>query len=114
MSESPAAGDDPRPELRRRLGRSKHTSVADVQVERTRARTGALVVIGGDVIILLATGAAVWAIKSDMNSSAAIVSILTSAFTTVGTMTTAYFGIRAMANTAQYPTNGPAADGTPT
>jgi hypothetical protein len=35
------------------------------------------------------------------------VSILTSAFTAIGTMTTAYFGIRAVSNTAQHWTVGP-------
>jgi hypothetical protein len=38
------------------------------------------------------------------------VAILTSAFTAIGTMTTAYFGIKSMSNTAQsYASPGPAA-----
>jgi hypothetical protein len=41
------------------------------------------------------------------------VSILTSAFTAIGTMTTAYFGIRAVSNTAQHVTTRPATAATP-
>lgn len=109
----PATGNAAKP--RKRLLRSRSSSPTDgeVQIETTRARSGAMVVLGGDLIILLATGAAVWAIKSDNSSSAAIVSILTSAFTTIGTMTTAYFGIRAVTNTAQSSMSGQSNDGQP-
>lgn len=75
-------------------------------VERTRAWTGLWVVIGGDIAILAAAFAAVVKVSSDGGASTAIVSILTSAFTTVGTMTTAYFGIRAASNTAQSSLSG--------
>jgi hypothetical protein len=64
------------------------------------------VVVGGDVAIALA---AIWGaikISSTAASSSTLVAILTSAFTAIGTMTTAYFGIRSTANTAQRFTPG--------
>lgn len=70
-------------------------------VQRTRAWTGLWVIAIGDVAIVLA---AIWGIvkTSDVSSSGAspTVAILASAFTAVGTMTTAYFGIRSATNTA--------------
>ena len=71
-------------------------------VERTRAWSGMWVVVAGDVAIVVA---AVWGaikIAGSTASASVIVAILTSAFTAVGTMTTAYFGIKSSANTAQY------------
>ena len=70
-------------------------------VEHTRAWTGLWVVVSGDIGIVAASVLAVWVLRNNSASSAAIVSVLTSAFTAVGTMTTAYFGIRAASNTAQ-------------
>ncbi|WP_426566064.1 hypothetical protein ACPPVT_05735 [Angustibacter sp. McL0619] len=73
-------------------------------IDITRARTGLGVVLAGDIVILLATAGAVWKLTDGpaaSTASTAIISILTSAFTTIGTMTTAYFGIRAATNTAQ-------------
>ncbi len=70
-------------------------------VDRTRAWTGLWVVVAGDVVI---AAAAIWGVVKMSGTSASdagIVSILTSAFTAVGTMTTAYFGIRAASTTAQ-------------
>ncbi|HEX4255552.1 MAG TPA: hypothetical protein VH089_10720 [Streptosporangiaceae bacterium] len=70
-------------------------------VQRTRAWTGLLVVVAGDVAIAVA---AIWGIiKTGQagTASASEVAILTSAFTAIGTMTTAYFGIKSMSNTAQ-------------
>jgi hypothetical protein len=55
----------------------------------------------GDAAIVVA---AVWGIVKTSGSStnsSAVVAILTSAFTAIGTMTTAYFGIRSATNTAQ-------------
>jgi hypothetical protein len=68
------------------------------------------VVVAGDVTIVVA--AVLGAIKASGSTASAtiIVAILTSAFTAIGTMTTAYFGIKSSANTAQYyrtPTAGP-------
>jgi hypothetical protein len=55
------------------------------------------VVIGGDVVIAAGAGVAIWRVSGTPN----IIAILSSAFTAVSTMTTAYFGIRTMSNTAQ-------------
>jgi hypothetical protein len=57
-------------------------------------------VIGGDVAIAAAAVYGVLRSGSGQNATQ-IVAILTSAFTAIGTMTTAYFGIRAASNTAQ-------------
>jgi len=68
-------------------------------VQRTRAWTGLLVVIAGDALI---GGAAAFGVfKGGDATSAQSVAILSSAFTAISTMTAAYFGIRAVTNTAQ-------------
>jgi len=66
-------------------------------VQRTRAWTGMWVVVCGDVAIAAGAGVALWRVSG----SADIIAILTSAFTAISTMTTAYFGIKTMSNTAQ-------------
>ena len=71
-------------------------------VDHTRAWTGLWVVIGGDVAIAVAAILAVLKISSGGADAQSMVSILSSAFTAIGTMTTAYFGIRAVSNTAQH------------
>jgi len=71
-------------------------------VDHTRAWTGLWVVVCGDVAIALAAILGVLKISSGGTNVGSTVSILTSAFTAVGTMTTAYFGIRAISNTAQH------------
>jgi hypothetical protein len=77
---------------------------SDNDVQRTRAWTGLLVVVFGDVAI---AAAATWGIvKSGGTANAQLVSILTSAFTAISTMTTAYFGIRAASNMAQSAVEG--------
>ena len=71
-------------------------------VDRTRAWTGMWVVAAGDVAIVVA---AVWGVVKAAGSTTSdsnIVAILASAFTAIGTMTTAYFGIKSSANTAQH------------
>jgi hypothetical protein len=81
----------------------------DNDVQTTRAWTGLLVVILGDVAI---AAAATWGIvKSGGTANAQLVSILTSAFTAISTMTTAYFGIRAASNMAQSTVAGAAQQG---
>jgi|HubBroStandDraft_1064217.scaffolds.fasta_scaffold275195_2 predicted tellurium resistance membrane protein TerC len=70
-------------------------------VEKTRAWTGLIAVVMGDLAIALAAILGVVAVKNDGASSTMVVSILSSAFTAVGTLTTAYFGIKATANTAK-------------
>ena len=69
----------------------------------------------GDVAIVLA---AVWGVVKTSGSAngSPIVAILTSAFTAIGTMTTAYFGIKSMSNTAlgYSGSNSPSAQGNTT
>ena len=98
------------PPTRRRFGRGDNPS--DNVVQRTRAWTGLWVVAGSDVAIVLAAIWGVVKLSTTPASGQTIVAILTSAFTAIGTMTTAYFGIRSSANAAQAaipPTNGSAA-----
>jgi uncharacterized membrane protein YgcG len=74
----------------------------DASVERTRARMGLIAVAVSDVVIAVA---AIWGVvlvhKSGNVNATSVVSILTSAFTAIGTLTTAYLGIKASANTAK-------------
>lgn len=67
-------------------------------IERSRSWSGMWAVAIGDVAI---AAAASWGVYTtgDAPTTAAI---LTSAFTAMGTMTTAYFSIRSMSNTAQH------------
>jgi hypothetical protein len=60
-------------------------------------------VIVGDVAILAVavTGVVLVSGSAGAKQSTALVSILTAAFTAIGTLTTAYFGIKAAANTAK-------------
>lgn len=77
------------------------SGTSDIGVEKTRARTGLLAVVAGDVVIALAAIFGVIFVARHSDSSASqIVSILSGAFTAVGTMTTAYFGIKSISNTA--------------
>jgi len=74
-------------------------------VQKTRALTGLGVVVFGDVAIAIA--AIFGVVKAGTGADATqVVSILTSAFTAIGTMTAAYFGIRAASNTAQSAVEG--------
>src|SRR4051812_23568333 len=84
------------------------TSRSGDDVQKIRSWTGLLVVVFGDVAIAVAAIFGIVAASRDGSAAGGangensqIVAILTSAFTAVGTMTTAYFGIRAMSNTAQ-------------
>ncbi|MFG2053167.1 hypothetical protein ACGFI9_03965 [Micromonospora sp. NPDC048930] len=56
-------------------------------------------VVLGDAAIIAASIVGILAL--DASADAQSVAILTSAFTAISTMTTAYFGIRAATNTAQ-------------
>src|SRR5215471_17062314 len=69
----------------------KNQPVNPGDVQRTRAWTGLWVVVAGDVVIALAAIWGVVKIGHDSTSASTIVSILTAAFTAIGTMTTAYF-----------------------
>ena len=79
---------------------SRSANPSDNSVQRTRAWTGLWVVVGGDVAIAVAAILGLWK-TSGSSTSAPMVAILTSAFTAIATMTTAYFGIKTMSNTAQ-------------
>jgi hypothetical protein len=80
---------------------SRSDNPSDNVVQRTRAWTGLWVVIGGDVAIAVAAVWGVVKIGGTAATNSPTVAILTSAFTAIGTMTTAYFGIKSMSNTAQ-------------
>jgi hypothetical protein len=65
-----------------------------------------LAVVAGDVAIAIAAILGILHFSSSGASSSGdqstqFVAILTSAFTAIGTMTTAYFGIKSISNTAQ-------------
>jgi arginine exporter protein ArgO len=74
---------------------------SDDAVQKTRAWTGLLVVAIGDVAIVIAAIVGIANVSGGSTHATSVVAILTSGFTAVGTMTTAYFGIRAASNTAQ-------------
>jgi hypothetical protein len=82
-------------------GNDDGTAPTANKVQIVRSWTGLLVVVGGDIAIAIAAVLGVAKASGSGAAVTAIVSILTSAFTAIGTMTTAYFGIRAMSNTAQ-------------
>ena len=86
----------------RSVGKGK-SGTSDPGVEKTRAITGLLAVIIGDVVIAAAAIAGIiYAARQSGSSSnaAQIVAILSGGFTAIGTMTTAYFGIKSISNTA--------------
>ena len=90
---------------------------SDPGVERVRAWTGLAAVIAGDTAIALAAilGIIHFANSGTGNSQILpqVVAILSSAFTAIGTMTTAYFGIKSMANTANNIAGPPTGSATP-
>lgn len=69
----------------------------DADTDRARSWTGLGAVLGSDAAIVVA---AVWGMSwaTDGNQ---VVALLTSAFTAITAITTAYFGVKAAANTAQ-------------
>jgi hypothetical protein len=77
------------------------TDPDEAKVQRTRAWTGLWVVAVGDVVIAVAAIVGIAHVSGQAADSTSIAAILSSAFTAVGTMTTAYFGIRAATNAAQ-------------
>ncbi|MFC0600822.1 PepSY domain-containing protein [Streptomyces palmae] len=73
-------------------------SASEDRVQQLRSLTGLVAVIAGDAAI---TGAAIWAIhEAGGENREWVVSIVTAAFTSVVSITTAYFGIKAVTNTA--------------
>lgn len=73
---------------------------ADPGVEQTRAITGLIAVIAGDVAIALAAILGMIYATRGSGDTTQIAAILSSSFTAIGTTTTAYFGIKSMSNTA--------------
>jgi hypothetical protein len=80
----------------------------EVAIQKMRSMTGLLAVVVGDVAI--AAGAILGLLLASGSDGRAqiVVSILGGAFTAIGTLTTAYFGIRAASNTAQSSINAAA------
>ncbi len=73
-------------------------------VERVRAWAGLVAIVAGDAAIALAAILGIIHFTNGVPSSQAlpqVVAILSGAFTAIGTMTTAYFGIKSMSNTAK-------------
>ncbi len=70
-------------------------------VQLARSRAGVIVVVAGDVVIALAAFIGISKFTSGGAANTSMVAILTSGFTAISTMTTAYFGIKTMSNTAQ-------------
>ncbi|MEV6114027.1 hypothetical protein AB0L59_16310 [Streptomyces sp. NPDC052109] len=66
------------------------------KVEKTRSLTGCFAVLAGDLTITTAAVLGIWWTRDTRDS----VAILSSAFTAVSSMTTAYFGIKGISNTA--------------
>jgi hypothetical protein len=77
---------------------------SDASVEKVRAWAGLIAVVAGDTAIAIAAILGITHFAASGTSSQVlpqIVAILSGAFTAIGTMTTAYFGIKAMSNTAK-------------
>ncbi|MFJ5308226.1 hypothetical protein [Streptomyces sp. NPDC088350] len=70
----------------------------DIDLEKIRARYGLLAVVGSNIAITAVAIFGVWQLNGDR---AVIVGVLTSAFTAMASLTTAYLGIKAVSNTAQ-------------
>jgi hypothetical protein len=74
------------------------------RVEQVRAWAGLIAVVAGDTAIAVAAILAIIHFTASGTPSQIVpqvVAILSGAFTAIGTMTTAYFGIKAMSNTAK-------------
>lgn len=80
---------------------TKAGSDSSGRVEQVRAWAGLIAVVAGDTAIAIAAILGITHFAATGNSAAQIVAILSGAFTAIGTMTTAYFGIKAMSNTAK-------------
>src|SRR5580693_7944600 len=82
-------------------GGSTSGGAVSESVDRTRSITGLLAVVGGDVAIAIAAILGILHFPPSGGQSSQFVAILSSAFTAIATMTTAYFGIKSISNTAQ-------------
>ena len=99
-SGSPGQGEQSRQDNEKPV---QAADISEEAVDKIRAWTGLYVVVGGDIAIATAAIVALLTFTSSCVSSngSVLASILSSAFTAIGTMTTAYFGIRSSSNTAQ-------------
>ncbi|HKR68874.1 MAG TPA: hypothetical protein VJT16_08555 [Streptosporangiaceae bacterium] len=70
-------------------------------VQLARSRAGVVVVVAGDVVIALAAFIGISKFSAGSSAGVSMVAILTTAFAAISTMTTAYFGIKTVSNTAQ-------------
>lgn len=75
-------------------------SAVNAAVERTRAMTGLMAVVAGDIAIAVAAVLGIIYTARGSAPAADITAILSGGFTAIGTMTTAYFGIKSISNTA--------------
>jgi hypothetical protein len=116
-SEPTTAGSDASGGAGSTIATARAGGTSDPGVERTRAITGLAAVVAGDVAIALAAILGiVFATRGSIASSALpqVVAILSSGFTAIGTMTTAYFGIKSMSNTANNLAGPPTGSGSGT
>jgi hypothetical protein len=68
------------------------------KVQYLRAEVGAAVIVAGDITVL---GACIFALWLTHATSDVVAAALTSAFAAIASMTSAYFGIRAVSNVVQ-------------
>ena len=80
------------------MSQEEARGIRDTDLEKIRARYGLLAVVGSNIAI---TGVAVFGVWQLNGDRAVIVGVLTSAFTAMASLTTAYLGIKAVSNTAQ-------------
>jgi len=80
------------------MGQDEARGIRDTDLEKIRARYGLLAVAGSNIAITAVAIFGVWQLNGDR---AVIVGVLTSAFTAMAGLTTAYLGIKAVSNTAQ-------------
>jgi hypothetical protein len=80
------------------MSQDEARGIRDTDLEKIRARYGLLAVVGSNLAITAVAIFGVWQLNGDR---AVIVGVLTSAFTAMAGLTTAYLGIKAVSNTAQ-------------
>ncbi|WP_405949085.1 hypothetical protein OG588_23850 [Streptomyces prunicolor] len=80
------------------MGQDEARGIRDTDLEKIRARYGLLAVTGSNIAITAVAIFGVWQLNGDR---AVMVGVLTSAFTAMAGLTTAYLGIKAVSNTAQ-------------
>ncbi|WP_406457224.1 hypothetical protein OH768_25275 [Streptomyces sp. NBC_01622] len=84
------------------MSQDEARGVRNTDLEKVRARYGLLAVVGSNVAITAVAIFGVWQLDGDR---AVIVGVLSSAFTAMASLTTAYLGIKAVSNTAQSMSN---------